>query len=50
MKLPTGSVPERPVADGPPPLLGTWPRVYRAVLLYLISIIAGLYLFMRLFS
>jgi hypothetical protein len=38
------------VIDGPPPLLGTWSRVYRAVLIYLAIVIACLYLFMRLFS
>ena len=38
------------VVDGPPPLLGTWSRVYRAVLVYLAFVIAGLYLFTRVFS
>jgi hypothetical protein len=49
MKL-SSAIPQKPAVDGPPPLLGTWPRVYRAVLVYLCLVIAGLYLFMRLFS
>jgi hypothetical protein len=36
--------------DEPPPLLGTWPRLYTAVLLYLVVLIAGLYTFTRFFS
>jgi len=36
--------------DEPPPLLKTWPRLYMAVLLYLVLLIAGLYTFTRLFS
>jgi hypothetical protein len=36
--------------DEPPPVLSTWPRVYRAVLLYLALLIAVLYLFMKVFS
>jgi len=36
--------------DEPPPFLGTWPRVYAAVLIYLASLIALFYLFTRLFS
>jgi hypothetical protein len=38
------------VPDEPPPLLKTWPRLYTAVLLYLVMLIAGLYTFTRLFS
>jgi hypothetical protein len=49
MKVPS-AIPQKPAVDGPPPLLGTWPRVYRAVLVYLCLVITGLYLFMRLFS
>ncbi len=30
---------------GPPPLLGSWPRVYAAVLIYLALLIAVLHLF-----
>jgi hypothetical protein len=33
--------------DEPPPFLGTWKRVYAAILIYLGLIIAGLYLFTR---
>jgi hypothetical protein len=41
---------ERPPDDQPPPILGTWPRVYRGVLLYLACLIAALYAFMKAFS
>ena len=37
----------REVADDPPPFLGTWKRVYVAVLVYLVVIIAVFYLFAR---
>ena len=37
----------RDVPDEPPPFLGTWKRVYTAVLIYLIAIIAGAYAFTR---
>jgi len=33
------------VPDDPPPFLGTWRRVYIGVLLYLVILIAGFYLF-----
>jgi hypothetical protein len=36
--------------EEPPPLLKTWPRLYTAVLLYLVMLIAGLYTFTRIFS
>jgi hypothetical protein len=36
-----------PVPDEPPPFLGTWKRVYIAVLAYLGVIIAASYLFAR---
>ena len=36
--------------DEPPPFLRTWPRVYVAVLLYLIMIIAALYVFTRAYN
>ncbi|MGA2268699.1 MAG: hypothetical protein ABSH44_09545 [Bryobacteraceae bacterium] len=39
----------RDVPDEPPPFLGTWRRVYAAVLIFLCVIIAGLYLFTRAF-
>ena len=32
---------EREVRDDPPPFLGTWPRVYAAVVVYLVALIAG---------
>ena len=35
----------REVADEPPPFLGTWRRVYVAVLIYLAAIIGICYLF-----
>lgn len=39
-------MPELPqVPDEPPPFLGSWRRVYVAVLIYLCLIIAGFYLF-----
>jgi len=37
----------REVPDEAPPFLGTWKRVYVAVLIYLIVIIAAFYLFTR---
>jgi len=39
----------RDVPDEPPPFLGTWKRVYAAVLLYLVGIISLFYLFTRAF-
>jgi hypothetical protein len=41
---------ERPVADEPPPFLGTWKRVYIAVVWYLAVLIALFYCFGRIFS
>jgi len=35
----------RQVPDEPPPFLGSWRRVYIAALIYLLAIIAVLYLF-----
>jgi hypothetical protein len=41
-------MPEGPlVPDDPPPFLGTWRRMYTAVLIYLVLVIAGSYLFTR---
>lgn len=37
----------RDVPDEPPPILGTWRRVYAAVLIYLVCIIVLSYLFTR---
>jgi hypothetical protein len=39
-------MPQSPDADEPP-FLGTWRRVYAAILIYLAAIIAGAYLFTR---
>jgi len=36
--------------DEPPPFLGSWGRVYAAVLIYLALVIAGLYAFTRAFA
>jgi hypothetical protein len=36
--------------DEPPPFLGTWKRIYVAVLLYLIGLIVVFYLFTRAFN
>jgi hypothetical protein len=35
------------VPDEPPPFLGSWRRVYIAVIVYLAVIIAGFFLFTR---
>jgi len=40
----------RPAEDEPPPFLGTWRRIYAAVLIYLAGLIVLFYLFMRAFS
>ena len=40
----------RDMPDEPPPFLGTWRRVYTAVLIYLCVIIAAAYLFTRAFQ
>ena len=37
----------RDVPDEPPPFLGSWKRVYIAVLLYLGAIVLGFYVFTR---
>ena len=38
------------MSDEPPPFLGTWPRLYAAVLLYLVVLIALFYWFGRAWS
>jgi hypothetical protein len=38
-------VDQRDVPDEPPPFLGTWKRVYIAVLIYLVTVILAFYLF-----
>jgi hypothetical protein len=40
----------RPLPDDAPPFLGTWPRVYRAVLIYLVFVIGTLYAITRAFA
>ena len=40
----------RVVADEPPPFLGTWSRVYAAILIYLALLIFGFYLFTRTYA
>jgi hypothetical protein len=40
----------RTLPDDPPPFLGTWNRVYAAVLIYLALLIVGLYVFTRVFE
>ena len=37
----------REVPDEPPPFLGTWNRVYAAILAYLAAVIVVFYLFTR---
>ena len=43
--MPNPPLREREVIDDPPPFLGTWPRVYAAVLIYLALLITALWLF-----
>jgi hypothetical protein len=38
------------IPDEPPPFLGTWSRVYAAVLLYLVVIILAFYAFTRAYN
>jgi hypothetical protein len=38
------------IPDEPPPFLGAWPRVYAAVLIYLVAIIVLFYLFTRAYN
>jgi len=33
--------------EEPPPFLGTWPRIYAAVLIYLVVLIGAFYAFTR---
>jgi hypothetical protein len=42
-------VTHKPVIDEPPPILGSWSRVYRFVALYLAALIALFYWFTRAF-
>ena len=45
----TGPVSDE-IPDEPPPFLGTWPRVYAGVLLYLVVIIFAFYAFTRAYN
>jgi hypothetical protein len=36
--------------DEPPPILGTWRRIYIIILCYLAFVIAGFYVFTRVFE
>jgi hypothetical protein len=40
----------RPMRDDPPPFLGRWGNVYRAVLIYLAFVISALYAVTRAFA
>lgn len=42
--------PVRRVPDEPPPFLGTWRRIYVAVVIYLAAIILLFYLFTRAYA
>ena len=44
------SDPHGRLPDEPPPFLGTWRRVYTAIVLYLAALIAVFYLFTRAYS
>jgi hypothetical protein len=44
------NVPEPAEIDEPPPFLGTWKRVYIAVICYLAALIFVFYLFARAYS
>jgi hypothetical protein len=48
--LEESQLPEESQVDDPPPFLKTWPRVYRAVIVYLALLIFGLYLVTRAFA
>lgn len=36
--------------EEPPPILGSWPRVYKAIILYLVIVISLFYAFTRAFN
>ena len=48
IETPTGR-PGGDDAEEPPPLLGSWKRLYTAVVLYLFGLIAVFYIFERIF-
>ncbi len=39
-----------PVEDEPPPILGTWRRIYVIILCYLAFLVVGFYIFTRVFA
>lgn len=41
---------QKEVVDEPPPFLGTWPRVYAMVIVFLALLIVLFYLFARAFT
>jgi hypothetical protein len=43
-------MPHPPTPEEPPPFLGTWPRVYLAVVVYLVAVISLFAWFGRAFS
>jgi len=47
--IPAGQKPRDAVEEAPP-FLGTWPRVYGAILIYLAALIIGLAIASRVFS
>lgn len=47
MKNGSDPVAQDEVRDDPPPVLGAWPRLYRAVLIYLAVLIGVFYVFQR---
>ncbi|MBS1829936.1 MAG: hypothetical protein JST93_31850 [Acidobacteria bacterium] len=40
-------MPQHSHNDEPPPFLGSWPRVYVLVVMYLMALIVGFYVFCR---
>jgi hypothetical protein len=38
------------VKEEPPPIFGSWPRLYVAVVVYLVLVIAGFTLFTKVFN
>ena len=48
--LPHNMTDPREVRDEPPPVLGSWPAVYKFVLFYVACVIAAFYVFTRAFA
>lgn len=44
------SIPTKDAPDEPPPFLGTWRRVYIAIVLYLATLIVLFYLFTKAYA